>query len=153
MAAHLKYKSGNSWIDYNLVVYPVGAIYLGFSSMSPANLFGGTWTPITGRFLYCNAGTGTGGNNSHTHSLSSGAAMIDIMAVANQRMTIGKTNATQRWGYSGIGQPEGSRYVTGSAGVGSDSFNGGYLTKLTGNSGSSSNMPAYQTVYAWRRTA
>ena len=33
---HLKYKSGSSWIDYNLVVYPVGAYYFSSSSTSPS---------------------------------------------------------------------------------------------------------------------
>lgn len=36
----------------------------------PGILFGGTWTSVTGRFLYCNAGTGTGGSNTHTLTVS-----------------------------------------------------------------------------------
>ena len=33
------------------MIYPVGAIYISYSSTSPATLFGGTWTQISGRFL------------------------------------------------------------------------------------------------------
>lgn len=149
MAAHLKYKSGSSWIDYNLVVYPVGAIYLGFSSTSPASLFGGTWTPITGRFLYCNAGTGTGGNNNHTHSLDNGYAMINYDTTNSPNIQFGtkKTN----WSHSGFmyewRTPEQiNRFPTGP-------INAGNAVVLGGNTNSNNNMPSYQTVYAWRRTA
>lgn len=149
MAAHLKYKSGSSWIDYNLVIYPVGAIYLGFSSTSPASLFGGTWTPITGRFLYCNAGTDTGGNNSHTHALSNGYALINYDTSNSPNIQFGtkKTN----WSHTGFmyewRTPEQiNRFPTGN-------INGSNVVVLGGNSNSSSNMPAYQTIYCWRRTA
>lgn len=40
------------------------------SSTSPASLFGGAWSALTGRFLYCNNGTGTGGSNTHTLTTS-----------------------------------------------------------------------------------
>ena len=143
MAAHLKYKSGSSWVDYNLVVYPVGAIYLGFSSTSPASLFGGTWTPITGRFLYCNAGTGTGGNNSvnHTHGLSSGFAKIDI----GNSIGIVQVN-------TGINYTV-TKHLLGT--VNAASWQTPFGVPLMGNSNSASisTMPSYQTVYAWRRTA
>lgn len=46
--------------------WPVGSIYMSFSSTSPASLFGGTWSQISGRFLYCTTNTDTGGNNTHT---------------------------------------------------------------------------------------
>ena len=49
-----------------LKAYPVGAIYISYYSTSPASLFGGTWLAITGRFPYFNAGTDTGGSNTHT---------------------------------------------------------------------------------------
>ena len=60
-----------------LSMYPVGSVYIAYNSTSPASRFGGTWTPITGRFPYFNAGTSTGGassqtiNFSHNHQTSS----------------------------------------------------------------------------------
>ena len=48
------------------LVYPVGAVYISYRSDNPVNLFGGSWTAITGRFPYFNAGTDTGGSNTHT---------------------------------------------------------------------------------------
>ena len=51
------------------VVYPVGAIYMSVNSVSPATLFGGTWSRISDRFLLAagssySAGS-TGGEASH----------------------------------------------------------------------------------------
>ena len=49
-----------------LEAYPIGALYISYVSTSPATLFGGSWSQISGRFLYCTTSTGTGGNNNHT---------------------------------------------------------------------------------------
>ena len=40
------YKNGSSWQDLMLQAYPVGAIYLSYTSTSPASLFGGSWSRI-----------------------------------------------------------------------------------------------------------
>ena len=146
---HLKYKSGSSWVDYNLVVYPVGAYYFSSSSTSPATLFGGTWTAVTGRFLYMNAGTGTGGSNSHTHSLNNAYAMGSYDWSNSPNLQFGIKSAS--WNHWGIlfewTTTQIARYRTGDI---TSPQNG---LPLGGSSDSSSNMPAYQTVYAWRRTA
>lgn len=45
---------GTAWIavgGYRLAGMRVGAIYISDSNTSPTSLFGGSWTPITGRFL------------------------------------------------------------------------------------------------------
>lgn len=59
-----------SFISLTDLIYPVGAYYLGNVSKSPASLFGGTWSALTGRFLYCNSGNSTGGANTHTLTTS-----------------------------------------------------------------------------------
>lgn len=116
-----------------LKAYPVGAVYISYTSTSPAQLFGGTWTAITGRFPYFNAGTGTGGSNTHT-------------LIVNEIPAHKHTNLSGIWGFK-----TGS-YV-------------GYLAKgdyyglnqeepvSVGGGAAHNNMPAYQTLYAWRRTA
>lgn len=148
MAAHLKYKSGSSWIDYNLVIYPVGAIYLGFSSTSPASLFGGTWTPITGRFLYCNAGTSTGGNNSHSHVYGFGGrdywSLVNALQIYN--------GSSDRWVTINTAAYSENGTVNKVATNSDKSVSMGWY-RTTANTTSTSNMPQYQTVYAWRRTA
>lgn len=56
-----------AFINLGQVIYPIGAIYQSWSSTSPSTLFGGTWTQITNRFLYCKDSAGeTGGESSHT---------------------------------------------------------------------------------------
>lgn len=132
---HRRYNgtSWSTWINVSLYKYPVGAVYISYEPTSPAELFGGTWTSITGVFPYFNAGTTTGGSNthtltvaqipSHTHNVTGGAA-------------------------------------TGGSITGLDSFGSRYKTtrtvsnaaQATGGSSSHNNMPAYQTFYAWRRT-
>lgn len=137
MAAHLKYKSGNSWVDYNLVVYPVGAYYFSNSSTSPASLFGGTWSAVTGRFLYMNAGTSTGGSN--THSLSVTEMPTHSHGIAINEYYGANGNKPPVWTSNNI-----------------SAVGGWSITRWTLNNGDGkahNNMPAYQTVYAWRRTA
>lgn len=47
-----------------LDAYPVGAVYISYVSTSPASLFGGSWTQITGRFLRAANDVSTGGSDS-----------------------------------------------------------------------------------------
>lgn len=154
---HLKYKSGSSWVDYNLQVYPVGSVYMSYTSTSPASLFGGTWSAITGKFPYFNNGTGTGGSNSHTHGLGSGFAAVWAGVETPANLSILMKNKSGSWS----GQGTLSRWTDGN-GINNSTWIGyttGTIgthtvgTALGGNTDSGSNMPAYQTFYAWRRTA
>lgn len=43
------------------VVYPVGSIYMSVNSTDPGVLFGGSWTPIHGRFLVAEGNNGATG--------------------------------------------------------------------------------------------
>ena len=137
MTAHLKYKSGSSWIDYNLVVYPVGAYYFSSSSTSPAELFGGTWSAVTERFLYMNAGTDVGGNNSYT---------LTVQQLPSHNHYI-YDYQNGRMGAPTASGPDGVAWATHS----NNTWNG--RTGFAGAGAAINNMPAYQTVYAWRRTA
>ena len=127
-----------------LLAYPVGAVYISYVSTSPASLFGGTWTAITGRFPYFNAGTATGGSNSvvidfnHTHAMnlvfSSSYIYNSGLKYTNWESVPQPCIATNDSAWTDIGSPA----------IGS---------KKTLEKKSWNNMPAYQTLYAWRRTA
>lgn len=138
----------SSGVNLGKLMYPVGAVYISWSSTSPASLFGGSWVAITGRFPYFNAGTSTGGNN--THTLTGGQIPDHSHNISHQFTVSGNGGG----GASGIpgGQPS----------WGANGQNTGWNTPadwfrvdgVYGSfGGSHNNMPAYQTLYAWRRTA
>lgn len=122
----------------SLKSYPVGSVYISYESTSPASLFGGTWTSITGRFPYFNSGTTTGGSNTHTLTVAQ-------MPKHSHRVSLLENGSTQDGGLDWS-------YNTGNAGYGGNIAYSGYI-EMTGGGDSHNNMPAYQTLYAWRRTA
>lgn len=130
--------SGSSGgVNLGKLMYPVGAVYISWSSTSPASLFGGSWVAITGRFPYFNAGTSQGGSNSHTLSINEMPRHIHQLHVATW---------SSGFGGSGLATAnENSDWWT--------SWADGTGMQGTGNSKPHNNMPSYQTLYAWRRTA
>lgn len=129
-------------------VFKVGYVWISYTDTSPSGLVGGTWTSITGVFPYFNAGTGTGGANSqklsvgqlpsHKHQTNGGTWIAHI----------GKA----------VGSTQGAWQTTIDSGsyaiLTTPSYTDSHLTGVsTGNGDSINNMPAYQTLYAWRRTA
>lgn len=119
-----------------LKAYPVGAVYISYVSTSPASLFGGEWKSLTGVFPYFNAGTGTGGSNTHTLTTAQMPKHTHSGVVTN----ITQTTAENRYGIAT--EYQGIEFI----------FSKG-STASTGSGSSHNNMPAYQTLYAWRRTA
>lgn len=126
-----------SWVNICDIIYPVGAYYISHNSTPPSELFGGTWTAVTGRFLYCNAGTGTGGSNTHT---------LTIDQIPSHRHK--QQNPNTATGANQVMVPS----TNGTASYDASSYSWEY-TQYTGGGAAHNNMPAYQTVYAWRRTA
>lgn len=143
--ANISIKDNSSWNTYLNLIYPVGSVYISYTSTSPATRFGGTWSAITGRFPYFNAGTATNGSNTTTLTYK------DIPRHAHM--------ARYGAGWGSGSQPDGLMWV--------NSLNTSWnwytrfeiyknadLTEFHNNESTShSNMPAYQTFYAWRRTA
>ncbi|MGP1419698.1 MAG: phage baseplate protein [Sphaerochaetaceae bacterium] len=139
-------------------LYPVGAVYLSVSSTSPASLFGGTWEPLSGRFLM-GAGAGydagaIGGSAdavvvSHGHTFagvnrtgtasgfpaypaSSGSGVLSIARISSINGRGGSLLPT--WSINFSMTPEGS-------------------ISASGESGAGKNMPPYLAVYMWKRIA
>lgn len=125
----------NSWLLDN--VFKVGFVWTSYVNKSPASILGGTWTAITGRFPYFNAGTSTGGSNTHTLTT---AQMPSHSHGFNGSAPIRLWNNgdSNYWGV--IYEDKG------------DGGMSGYVVDAGGGQ-SHNNMPAYQTLYAWRRTA
>jgi hypothetical protein len=61
-------------------IYPVGSIYMSLNNTSPADLFGGTWEPIAGRFLL---GTGGSYNTGDTGGAATKKLAVAEMPVHN----------------------------------------------------------------------
>lgn len=114
-------------------VYKVGYVWMSYVDESPSGIVGGTWTPITGVFPYFNAGTETGGSNSTSLSVSNIPPHKHDMPCADLNSHAGGIYTLLYGGRS--------------------SNPGRSATLATGEGSSFSNMPAYQTLYAWRRTA
>lgn len=130
------------------VAYPVGAVYISYVATSPASLFGGTWTQLTGKFLRMANDVSTGGADTitlttaqmpaHAHGFTSGntasaASITHVLGMVKHAGTSGFATSSTAW-FVGWNKAEATMNNAGS-----------------GNA--HSNAPAYQDLYAWRRTA
>ena len=119
------------WLLNN--VYKVGYVWTSYVDESPSGIVGGTWTPITGVFPYFNAGTKTGGSN----LLKLTAAQLPSNSGSCQSVFYG-SNSGAKVGHSTYWGHHDGKVI----GV-----------TVNGGNGNIDIMPAYQTLYAWRRTA
>ena len=145
--AVLKFKNGSDWINYNDLLFPVGSIVMRYTNTSPASLIGGTWTAMTGRFPYFNSANGTGGSNTHTLTTAQMPAHNHPHTVS-----IGRTNGElSGYGLNTTGAFTNRVIVSG---MSSNVASGILITHNdVGGGESHNNMPAYQAVWAFRRTA
>ncbi len=114
-------------------IYPVGAVYISFSSINPSTLFGGTWERIEDRFLFASTSAGvTGGEKEHKLT-------VDEMPNHVHSIDTHPYDADS-----------GSPYKYTRAGTGVSIGKDG--TDSKGGDKPHNNMPPYITVYMWRRT-
>ena len=124
--------------------YPVGSIYISVSStFNPNTSFGGTWVKLTNRFLVGAGGTyslgATGGEATHTLTVNE----MPTHSHTNIYATDSGGNAS--WGYNyqnGSGKGSVSSATPDSGGIG-----------YAGGSAAHNNLPPYQAVNMWQRTA
>lgn len=117
--------------------YPVGSIYMSVNEVNPAQLFGGTWKRLGGRFLLGADTTypagSTGGEAEHTLT-------IDEMPKHNHGLD----------NYNASGNATPFLTVQHQDKIG---YGGNVQTMYTGGSQPHNNMPPYLTVFMWQRTA
>lgn len=128
--------------------YPVGSIYISAIATSPGELFGGTWTQITDKFLMAAGSTyaaGTeGGRSEVTLSAAIGAADNDIKSLAYIRKNATEYQKSQT-SYYKLG-------VSSSSASSLDSWNHSVpVTETTGTERNTNIIPPYLAVFMWQR--
>lgn len=118
-------------LDY---IYPVGSVYISYSHVSPASLFGGTWVRIENAFLWGVDSKGTigqtGGEKTHTLTVD------ELPSHTHGSVYSQHANGTKDKAW----------YNTAGTSV-------AYGTVTTGGDAAHNNMPPYVQVSIWRRTA
>jgi hypothetical protein len=137
-------------LDY---IYPVGSIYLSYSHVSPADLFGGTWVRIENAFLWATTPGGiigqTGGESTHTltvNEMPSHKHDIVWNDTNPQTVSLSSNKATAS---TSTAAKQGYRTSYSVSNVHTDS----YIASPTGGGAAHNNMPPYIQISAWRRTA
>ena len=120
-----------SILDY---VYPVGSVYISYSHVSPADMFGGTWARISNAFLWATDASGTigqtGGEKTHTLTVD------ELPSHSHGSVYSGTASGTKN-----------------TAWLSSGGSNMAYGALNAGGGQAHNNMPPYIQVSVWRRTA
>lgn len=139
-------------------IYPIGCLYWSSNPTNPSQLFGGTWTQISGKFIYA-ADTNhtvntTGGEEvhilttaempSHGHTAESAGSHTHTVYRAG--------NGGGSWDGNGLAGSPRNSYAGYPRSVQADGVHT-HNCSATGGSGAHNNMPPYLVKYCWERTA
>ena len=161
------------------IFYPVGAVYISYENVSPSSFMGGSWQSISGVFPRFDTNISSGGSDTHTLTTSEMPSHTHVQDAHNHTQNAHNHTQNQHRHYSF--SREATRYLADAFANGADSGyqNDGdgsdrpvttYTTATnvaqtatnnaqtatnqnTGGGGAHNNMPKYQNMYAWRRTA
>ena len=114
------------------VIYPIESLYISFNKVSPAEIIGGVWETIVGRFPYFSDKIETGGENTHTLTID------EMPSHGHQTLQNNNDGTTSGWA------------LTSTNGVCKKEYG---FAMGEGGSQPHNNMPAYQSMYAWKRVA
>lgn len=128
----IQVKNGSTW--NRICPFPVGYVYLSSVNTSPASIYGGTWTQITGEW-YLRAATNFSQGGSNYISVNQMPAHTHIL----------KRTVTNQW------DPGGGYHISVTGTSATSYGNLEWTTESTG--GGQPYYPPYQDVYVWYRTA
>lgn len=161
----------NNNMDIFNQIYPVGSVYLSMSNTNPAILFGGTWSQISGYYLYAGIGGNTSGSNASggPSADATGSTAITIEQMPWHTHTQNAHNHPQSpntWmndtnyrdtrisGTTGYFAGAGlTTYYTGSTTASNNYTGGGQGHTHTLSSHTHDVSPLRYEVYMWERTA
>lgn len=166
----INYKNIANYKNLLDLVYPIGALYISFEPASPANLFGGTWIQMTTGVLRASNNTVTAGSDDmivpyHNHSASSGTQSVNHSHTVNNELLVweesGGTksyvswtpNLTFGWSSNRMLGPSTDKYRAITTSIESTKHTHSVTVNYAGSSVTEANLPRYQNVYVWRRTA
>lgn len=133
-------------------IYPIGAIYISVADTNPSVLFGGTWEQLKDRFLLGAGDTYANGNMggwpTHLHTTAGHTLTVAEMPGHSHGTTY--SNWT---GYKITGTGIIYTNIEGANSVKETTYTGGNQPHYHGDTGITSNMPPYLTVYMWKRVA
>lgn len=143
------------------MVYPVGAYYSSSDPTSPAELFGGTWEKIHGRFLFAaddaHPAGSTGGEEAHTLTVGEMPSHGNHLMQGRMYEELAE-NASNDSSYRSNTLYLGKNVFasTGNFNRGWKDWNGGEMYPagtLKGGGNPHNNMPPYLATYTWHRIA
>lgn len=129
-----------AFVNLGQVVWPVGAIYMSSSSVSPASLFGGTWKKIDDDKFWLPSNTSLAYGGESTHKLT-------INEMPN--------HAHKHFMNAADEAPSASYWIPGNAFSGRCPVTGSntMIGEYVGGGQAHNNLPPFRTCYCWYRTA
>ena len=131
--------------------HPVGSLYISENSTSPAELYGGTWERIEGKFIMGASDTYPAGATGGEESVKLTRKNIPVLSTRNGVAavnTVGNAMHIPQWGW--IYE---ARQVTNSDGYNSYTAQWTDVGTDDVDMQNVNNMPPYYSVYIWRRVA
>lgn len=140
-----------------LLMHPAGTPYASENPTSPAELYGGTWERIEGKFIMGASDTypagSTGGEAEHSHEYA-------VTYIANYSGIVGGSTNYSVMAYNGTTGGNNIAAYDGGTGIGNEYRDVGTTTNQTiyykrslGRTGYGSSIPPYYSMYIWRRVA
>lgn len=149
----LEENSGSNMDSLRDTFYPVGSIYMSINSQNPATFIGGTWTRIQDKFLLAageNFAPGTTGGEA-THVLTE--LELPVLSGSFTHRPYGTGGGTQITASSGIVSVSQSTSSINGVTPAETASAARDININFGGGAEHNNMPPYQAVYIWRRTA
>lgn len=122
----------NALVD---MMYPVGSVYISFSELSPADIYGGIWERVKDTFLIA-------AGDEYVAGSVGGEAM--------HTLTVDEMPRHAHHIYKGEGSSAAYRFTPAGTGVDAQNFAD---TAYEGSNSAHNNMPPYIAVYMWRRVS